>query len=842
MALLGCLLAILTVASASTDNTFLEAVRRETQAEPTTADTLPRRAAAMFAWQRAHQHRGVDLSSYEAALAGANVDAPNPADVDAGLAALEALAGDVPLLEEVRGEPLPAGPDAEWTTILADAAHTGSTRARGGGVGEIAWALPLGSRWRAGPVVRDGVVYAASPGTMTTAYAINEETGAVRWRALRYATNLYGELRGEGPVRLAGGRLVVPLKSGDGRLAALQHLDPATGRVLEQRPPGLAETTFQLAPLPEGVDLVAHLTPRANPNAGQAVHRQEVVLREAVSGRTWWTFPVGEGVGEPVLDGDAVYVAATGGVWKLHRDGPQRVAWFVPTDSPPIDSPTLAGGRVLVPLREGVLALSPEGEELWHRDLGPAARGDSAVRVADLVAGDNMIFALIDSKVMKLHPAGGDQVWEATAREGALTHLALRDEALYLVDLQGQLSRWTTGDDIDGLRQWTTPVSDFPILAPPIVGEHGILVQPADGSLVSVGFDGQIRWRHRLMETATVAGEEVLADVVPGQFQSSPVVADGRVTIGTPAGHVVSADADTGKVRWRVDVGGKVSGTPTFGNGAHFVGQYGGDEHFTAINADGTVRWRAPIGWCWATPVYEAGTVYAATTAGDVVALDARTGERRWTFRAAEGCYTPPTLGPAAVYAGSWDGHYYALDKETGRVIWARRQPGWAYAFGGKPDSAMPTLADGRLFVQLLGGRVQAIDAQTGRDLWESTWTAGRANNGGTAVQGDLLLASTFRSVMAAPLDARLVGLDAATGRERWTLDAAGGLTGPVVGGGLLYAASTTEAAVACYDLADAPALRWRVRLGGVVEESVPAAAGGRTYVVASDGRLYAIR
>ena len=808
-----------------TGNDFIDAVAREAAAAPTTPRTLDRRAAAMLAHLRALQNRGDDLSAFDAALAGAggNLDQLTPAAVDAGLAA---LAKPPTLLEPVQADAAAGdGGPADWPTLLGDAAHTGRTDSAGAAAGRVAWTVGVGSRWRAGPVVRDGVVYVASPGTMTTAYALDEATGAVRWRALRYGRELYGVLRAEGPVRLAGERVIVPLLGGDGRVAAFQHLDAATGRVLDQRSVGPADKTFRTDPLDAGADLVVHLTPRADGNRGVFAHRQEVLLRETGDGRTWWTFPVGEAVGEPVLAGQSLFVASTGGLYKLIRDGDQRVAWFAATDAEPVGGPVFSGDDVLLPLIDRVVAFGPDGRVRWTL----AGVGE----VAHLAADDSSIAAVADGKVVAVK--NGKAAWTA---DDPATTTAVGGGAIYSATTAGELRRHGDG----GRVAWTTRVSDFPILAAPAVTQTCVLVQPADGSLVAVGFDGKIRWRHRLMETATVAGEEVLADAVPGQYQASPVLTGDRLTYAGPTGHVVSVDLD-GRELWRVDIGGKISGTPTFGDGAHYVGQYGGRESdLVAVNADGTIRWRADVGWCWATPAYADGAVYAATTAGDVVALDARTGERRWTFRAGEGCYTPPTLGDGRLFVGSWDGHYYRLDPKTGRVVWAWRRPGWAYQFGGKPDSAMPTFADGKLFVQALGGFVIALDAATGRTSWQSDWAAGRANNGGTAFVDGLLLSSTFRSPMTVPHDANLAALDAKTGKAKWTLPGLGGLTAPVVAAGRLYAGSTGAAAMECHELrGDGQTLRWRTRLGGIVEESVPAAGGGRTYVIASDGVLYAV-
>jgi len=84
---------------------------------------------------------------------------------------------------------------------------------------------------------------------------------------------------------------------------------------------------------------------------------------------------------------------------------------------------------------------------------------------------------------------------------------------------------------------------------------------------------------------------------------SSPIVAGGAVYVGTDAGNVVSLDAASGAIRWKVHVGPSVRMTPALIDGTLFVGIYGTphgngrpptDAAFVALDpATGTVRWTA---------------------------------------------------------------------------------------------------------------------------------------------------------------------------------------------------------------------------------------------------------
>lgn len=70
---------------------------------------------------------------------------------------------------------------------------------------------------------------------------------------------------------------------------------------------------------------------------------------------------------------------------------------------------------------------------------------------------------------------------------------------------------------------------------------------------------------------------------------------------------------------------------------------------------------------------------------GEIRALDARTGETKWTFR----LHSPPWAGVLStagglVFSGSDEGNFYALDARTGKPLWDFQTGG---AVGANPIS-----------------------------------------------------------------------------------------------------------------------------------------------------------
>lgn len=130
----------------------------------------------------------------------------------------------------------------------------------------------------------------------------------------------------------------------------------------------------------------------------------------------------------------------------------------------------------------------------------------------------------------------------------------------------------------------------------------------------------------------------------------------------------------------------------------------------------GAVRWTRTLeGDVTPGPVIgPGGTVYAASNAGTLHALDPRTGKDLWTFRPRGGYGTDLSTSPAVLRDGTvlWPGPggLYALDR-TGRLLWTEPLSG--------PTS--PAVDGDRVVVGDQSGTVEAIDVPTHRVLWKAS-------------------------------------------------------------------------------------------------------------------------
>src|SRR5262249_49856982 len=130
-----------------------------------------------------------------------------------------------------------------------------------------------------------------------------------------------------------------------------------------------------------------------------------------------------------------------------------------------------------------------------------------------------------------------------------------------------------------------------------------------------------------------------------GMVISQPVVRGDLVLVGTDHDTVQALEKATGKIKWTYPREGAAELTIRGGTGIAVGGNrvYAGFADGSAVALapeDGRLLWEARLGTpgnntfpdVVAAPVYRDGTVYAASFAEGVSALDAATGQVRWKY------------------------------------------------------------------------------------------------------------------------------------------------------------------------------------------------------------------
>jgi outer membrane protein assembly factor BamB len=112
---------------------------------------------------------------------------------------------------------------------------------------------------------------------------------------------------------------------------------------------------------------------------------------------------------------------------------------------------------------------------------------------------------------------------------------------------------------------------------------------------------------------------------------------------------------------WSYTTGGPVESSPVVANGVVYIGS--GDGNVYALNArTGAKRWSYPTGVSVASsPAVANGVVYIASGDGNVYALNARTGAKLWSYPTGNFVDSSPAVANGVVYVGSTDGNVYAF-------------------------------------------------------------------------------------------------------------------------------------------------------------------------------------
>lgn len=329
--------------------------------------------------------------------------------------------------------------------------------------------------------------------------------------------------------------------------------------------------------------------------------------------------------------------------------------------------------------------------------------------------------------------------------------------------------------------------------------------------------------------------------------------ADGAVYAGDTAGTVHALDAATGAARWTFRAGGPVRVRPAVAGGAVWF-QADDGVLYRLRAADGALQWKRRIveqpvvrlpfsdpksryDRFGADVVVEGGLVFAGTHDGRLLALDAATGEERWSFRAGDAILAAPALAGGLLVFGSYDGRVYALDAGTGALRWSHD--------ARAPVVSTPAFHAGAAIVGTRGYDLLALDLKDGTLRWKRyiwmSWVESSARiANGTAYVGSSDAAAVF-------------AFDAAGGRPRWKTDVHGWSWGqPAVSGSRVYAGTAGQtgypaahrAEVLALDAASGAVL-WRFPAGSPEAGAFGfpgsmSAGDGRVFAAGLDGRVYA--
>lgn len=306
---------------------------------------------------------------------------------------------------------------------------------------------------------------------------------------------------------------------------------------------------------------------------------------------------------------------------------------------------------------------------------------------------------------------------------------------------------------------------------------------------------------------------------VPG----SPAIAANVIAVGTSDRAVVLLDRTTGEQLWRRGVPGPVAAGPLLeGELLYVATEAVPTGRVLALHLrTGKTEWQVSSGSVTAPLALAGDEVIVATDAGEVLALDRRSGRQRWRRPLHAGVRAAPVPTPAGVVVATIADTVYLLDAARGTVT--SRLPTSGTVLG-------TPATDGRhLYLATSAGHVLAVTLPDLRVAWEQDVDA--AVYGAPALLGDTLYVvsaggTLWRIPVDTPVLARSVALHFAT------------TAGPTpIADGVLVAGVSGE--VVCVGPGDV--IRWRLRRRGPMAEP-PLVHDGALVLVAGDGTVEALR
>ncbi|WMC09628.1 outer membrane protein assembly factor BamB [Oceanimonas pelagia] len=329
--------------------------------------------------------------------------------------------------------------------------------------------------------------------------------------------------------------------------------------------------------------------------------------------------------------------------------------------------------------------------------------------------------------------------------------------------------------------------------------------------------------------------------------QLSPVVDGDRLFAASRDGVLKAFERSSGDELWETELDeldiNRNQRSPRIAGGltAAYGNLYFGSENgvvYAVSQSDGTLLWTREVpGEVLAAPAVDEGKVVVHTSAGNLVALDATTGEQQWLLRNEQpsltlrSMATPITAGGAVLY-GRADGRLGIALLANGQPVRDTRiaSPRGATELERMVDvAARPVILGDILFTIAYNGQLTAHQLISGQQLWKRQYQGSED----LSTDGRLLYITDSRS--------HLFAVDARSGSEVWSNTELENrrLTAPVVFGdhlvvgdaeGYLYWLDRTSGAIVALERVDSSGLY-----------AAPVVAGDTLYVQSRDGELVAI-
>ncbi len=263
-------------------------------------------------------------------------------------------------------------------------------------------------------------------------------------------------------------------------------------------------------------------------------------------------------------------------------------------------------------------------------------------------------------------------------------------------------------DVLNGRQLWTTrhtKPGQFIAASPAI--------DPSGPAVIVAGMDGIVNAYALRGGKATVWKRPFSTGGSP--IETSPLLVDGSVYVGTWSGTLYKLNAQTGRMQCSFRASADIKGSAAQHGENVIFADYAGNV-YAMRRRDCKPVWRVNAGAkFYGGPGVSGDTVVLGDVGGAVVALNATDGSRRWRVGTGNMVYSSPAIARGTVFIGSYDRRLRALRLSDGREL-------WSFDTGGRISGSASVIGN-TVYVSVLAARGEkdrtyGLNVRTGRRVW----------------------------------------------------------------------------------------------------------------------------
>lgn len=314
-----------------------------------------------------------------------------------------------------------------------------------------------------------------------------------------------------------------------------------------------------------------------------------------------------------------------------------------------------------------------ELRQLWEQSVGQGNESGFAL-LEPVYYQDSVYVAARNGSVYRIDAVTGNVLWKTDIGNTVYAATGANDGIAVIAHDNGDVTALSV---VDGRVVWQSKIKRQ-ISAIPVVGKGRVVLRTADGSVIGLNSEsGSIEWQtKRAVPDLSIHGD------------SMPAITGDVVLVGLSNGRLIANSVINGRDYWETQI-------------SYVKGQ---NEMERLNDAD-------------TSPVILGNTVFAGAYQGSVVAMQLQNAELIW--RKDISTRLPIAISDGLLVATGELGDVIALDAETGNILWEQS------AFRGHGVS-QPIIIDNRVIIGDLNGLVHTLDTTNG-DLIQTRKTVSGA-------------------------------------------------------------------------------------------------------------------